>query len=55
MDKPEEAHLQATKHILKYLKGSLNFELHLSSKGDEIYFTFADVDWGQDPDPKDQH
>jgi hypothetical protein len=40
MDELEEVHLQAAKQILKYLKGTLDFGLHLACNGDEIYFTF---------------
>lgn len=52
MSKPEEAHLQAAKQILKYLKGTADYALHLSTQGDEIYFTFGDADWGRDLDTR---
>jgi hypothetical protein len=41
MDELEEVHLQVTKQFVKYLKGALDFGLHLACNGDEIYFTIT--------------
>ena len=35
MEKPKEAHLQAFKQILRYLKKTIDFSLHLSSWEEE--------------------
>jgi hypothetical protein len=42
MDERKEVHLQIAKQIVKYLKGTLDFGLHLVGNGDGIYFTFND-------------
>jgi hypothetical protein len=52
MDAPEESHLQAAKQILCYLKGTMDFALHMSSWGEEGVYSFADADWGRDPDTR---
>jgi hypothetical protein len=35
MDAPEQAHLQLAKQILQYLKGTVDFALHLKSWGED--------------------
>jgi hypothetical protein len=52
MDSPEEAHLQAAKQILKYLKGTLDFALHMQSWDEEGLYSFANADWGGDIDTR---
>jgi hypothetical protein len=52
MDAPEEAHLQAAKQILRYLKGTIDFALHMKSWGEEGVYSFADADWGRDLDTR---
>jgi hypothetical protein len=52
MDKPQIAHLQAAKLILKYLRDTIDFGLHFSSNGYEGLYSFADADWGRDIDTR---
>ena len=52
MSNPEETHLQAAKQILCYLKGTIDFALHLSSESGENFHTFADADWRRDMDTR---
>jgi hypothetical protein len=52
MNELKETQMQIVKQILKYLKNTLDFGLHLACKGDEIYFVFAYADWGCDLNSK---
>ena len=52
MNEPKQAHLQAAKQILRYLKGTIDFALHLTSQNHEEFLTFADADWGRDLDTR---
>ncbi|KAG0574455.1 hypothetical protein KC19_VG263300, partial [Ceratodon purpureus] len=52
MSSLEETYVQAAKQILSNLKGTINFALHLSSRGEEKFHTFADADWGRDLDTR---
>lgn len=44
MNSLEEAHFQAAKEILRYLKGTMNFALQSSSEGEEQFHTYVDAD-----------
>ena len=50
MQEPEEAHLQAAKRILKYLKGTKNYGMFFPNTETGILHIYADADWGMDPD-----
>lgn len=52
MDNPQDAHSNAAKQILRYLKGTMDFALHLSSKGTPNLYSYADADWGRDMDTR---
>jgi len=52
---PGVAHLEAAKHILHYLKGTVDFRLVLGKQQNSNFnlVGWTDSNWGQDPD--DQH
>jgi histone deacetylase 1/2 len=52
MDFPEVAHLNAAKRILRYLNGTINHGLFMSSDNNEEYHAYADADWGRDLDTR---
>lgn len=55
MANPLESHWKAVKRILRYLKGTLDFGLHLTptSVTDKFsLFAFSDADWGSDSDDR---
>jgi hypothetical protein len=45
MHDPREAHLTAMKHILRYLRGTLDFGLLLRRSSASDLVTYTDVDW----------
>ncbi|KAD4385676.1 hypothetical protein E3N88_25845 [Mikania micrantha] len=48
MEKPKESHLKAVKHILRYIKGSLNVGLIYRSGGDGKLVGYSDSSFGTD-------
>jgi hypothetical protein len=52
MDQPEEAHYQAAKHILRYLRGTLDYGLFMPAENNIELHTYADADWGRDLDTR---
>jgi hypothetical protein len=52
MDKPEEAHLQAVKSILRYIKGTTTLGLLYKKGGDFTLTGYTDADWGGDLDER---
>lgn len=55
MANPLESHWKAVKRILRYLKGTLNFGLHLTpapATDKFSLFAFSDANWGSDPDDR---
>lgn len=55
MANPLESHWKAVKRILRYLKGTLDFGLHLKPApvtAKFSLFAFSDADWGSDPDDR---
>ena len=52
MQEPETAHFLAAKMILRYLKGTSNYGTLFKSTAGGVYHTYADVDWGRDPDTR---
>ena len=48
MDNPQQSHLQATKHVLRYLRGTIDHGLFFPKHNSNILQTFVDVDWGRD-------
>ena len=51
MSKPTNAHLGLAKHVLRYIKGTLNFVLKFSKSDDPLKLIgFCDSDWGNSED-----
>ncbi|VVA23262.1 Hypothetical predicted protein, partial [Prunus dulcis] len=52
MHKPSESHWQALKRLLRYLKGTLYFGLHLSRRSSHRLYAFSDADWAGNLDDR---
>jgi hypothetical protein len=50
MKTPHESHWKATKRILHYVRGTVQFKIHYSSGGTPLLVGFTDSDWVDDPD-----
>lgn len=55
--KPTQAHLQAAKRVLHYLKGTQDYRLHLGAidqknQGEIRLYGFSDANWGNDLDTR---
>ena len=51
MSNPTKAHLGLAKHVLRYIKGTLDFYLKFSKSNDALELTgFCDSDWGNSDD-----
>ena len=47
---PIEAHLTAAKHVLRYLKGTINLSFHYKQTENSDIVGFSDADWASDMD-----
>jgi hypothetical protein len=45
LKEPLSAHLTAAKHVLRYLKGSINYKLTFAESNSEGLYGFCDADW----------
>ncbi|GAV67432.1 hypothetical protein CFOL_v3_10938 [Cephalotus follicularis] len=52
MATPTDIHWSLVKRILRYLKGSLHYGLHLQQSPSQSLTAFSDVDWASCPDDK---
>ena len=52
MYSPSETHWQALKRLLRYLKGTLSFGLHLCRRPSHRLYAFSDADWAGDRDDR---
>jgi len=52
MEDPGREHYRAVKHLLKYLRGTSNFGLRLSSEGAVVLSGYADADFAGDIDTR---
>ncbi len=52
LDKPTEAHVQAAKHLLRYLRGTSNLGLFYSSDDEMIVEGATDADFNSDRDDR---
>jgi hypothetical protein len=52
MHAPREPHLNLVKRILRYIKGTLDFSLHLSSSPTTSLTAYSDADWAGCPDTR---
>ena len=51
MNKPNNAHLQLAKHVLKYLKGTINYDLKFCKSNEQLKLIgYCDSDWGSSED-----
>jgi hypothetical protein len=50
MQTPHESHWKATKKILRYALGAIQFGIHYSSGGAPLLVGFTYLDWADDPD-----
>ena len=50
MKHPHESHWKATKRILRYIRGTVQFEIHYSTGATPLLVGFTDSDWAGDPD-----
>ena len=47
---PHESHWKATKIILRYIRGTVQFGIHYSTRATPSLVCFTDYDWVGDPD-----
>lgn len=52
MHKPMDIHMQALKHIIRYIKGTLHLGLSPSPSSITNLITYTDPDWGGCPDTR---
>ncbi|CAN6576638.1 unnamed protein product [Malus baccata var. baccata] len=52
MHSPSETHWQALKRLLRYLKGTISFSLHLCRCPSHRLYAFSDADWVGDRDDR---
>jgi hypothetical protein len=50
MQTPHEIHWKEIKRILRYVRGTIQFEIHYSSGGTRLLVGFIDSDWADDLD-----
>ena len=50
METPTTTHFKATKRILRYLKGTIDFGLFYTSSNNYSLVGYCDSDWGGDKD-----
>jgi hypothetical protein len=50
MKTPHEIHWEATKRILRYVLGIVQFMIHYNSEGTPLLFGFIDSNWVDEPD-----
>jgi hypothetical protein len=49
MTEPRQRHCVASKHILRYLRGTITYGLRYTSTGGLFLHGYADVDWAGSP------
>ena len=49
---PHESHWKATKRILQYIRGTIQFGIHYSIGGEPLLVGFTNSDWASDPDDR---
>jgi hypothetical protein len=50
MQTPHESHWKEAKRILRYVRGTVQFGIHYSSRETPLLVGFTDSDWADDPD-----
>lgn len=49
---PHETHMTALKRIIRYIKGTLHYGLHLYRSSSSALVSYTDADWGGCPDTR---
>ncbi|XP_055803170.1 uncharacterized mitochondrial protein AtMg00810-like [Solanum dulcamara] len=52
MHDPRDEHMNALKHIVRYLQGTLDYGLHLYPSSTTTLVSYTDADWGGCPDTR---
>jgi len=52
MENPTELHLQATKRVMRYLKGTTGLGIFYRKGGDDNFFAYTDNDYAEDLDER---
>ena len=52
MQRPTDEHWKAIKRILRYLRATMDYEIHLKKAAKLSSVGFSDADWGLDPDDR---
>ena len=52
MQHPHESHWKATKRILRYIRGTIQFGIHYNTRATPLLVGFIDSDWVGDPDDR---
>eukprot|EP00253_Pinus_taeda_P023733 PITA_23733 len=50
MQNPHESHWKVAKRMLRYVRGTVQFEIHYSAKASTLLVSFTDSDWAGVPD-----
>ena len=50
MHQPHESHWKATRRILRYIRGTIQFRIHYSAGASSLLIGFTNFDWAGDPD-----
>ncbi|KAF2283598.1 hypothetical protein GH714_012132 [Hevea brasiliensis] len=46
---PSNSHWQARKRLLRYLKSTINFGIHITPQSHPVFHAYSDADWAGDP------
>ena len=52
MQRPTDEHWKAVKRILRYLRATMDYDIHLKKTAELSLIGFSDADWGLDPDDR---
>ena len=52
MHQHHESHWKATKSILRYIQGTIQFNIHYSAGASPLLIGFVDFEWAGDPDDR---
>ncbi|XP_025984537.1 uncharacterized mitochondrial protein AtMg00810-like [Glycine max] len=52
MHDPKDEHMNALKHILRYIQGTIDHGLHLYPSSTSTHVSYTDADWGGCPDTR---
>ncbi|KAK4350669.1 hypothetical protein RND71_029982 [Anisodus tanguticus] len=52
MHDPKDKHMNALKRIIRYIQGTLDYDLHLYPSSTSTIVSYTDADWGDCPDTR---